>query len=234
MVVDNRPGAGGSVGGPPLAQAPADGYTLMMANSTPLSIGPFVLDKAAVRPGQAVHPCFYAGFGAGAVHGQPLRDQFNWRISQTGCQQDGLSFGSGGPLQHWPHQRRILQSAGRRATCSTLPARGGAPMTTDPLGSQIHGGGYEGVGDVITAFVRRRSRPTGSTPVKDPARQGEKAVTSMTQRESPRLLPEEWADDKATGHSPFTPTPFDARVAVTTTKLQLRDNPPRWICPMGS
>ena len=45
VVVDNRPGAGGSVGGLVVAQAPADGYTLMHSNSTPVSIGPFALEK---------------------------------------------------------------------------------------------------------------------------------------------------------------------------------------------
>ena len=45
VVVDNRPGAGGSVGGTLVTQAAADGYTLMLSNSTPISIGPFALDK---------------------------------------------------------------------------------------------------------------------------------------------------------------------------------------------
>src|SRR6185369_17946214 len=45
VVVDNRPGAGGSVGGGVVTQAPADGYTLMLSNSTPISIGPFALEK---------------------------------------------------------------------------------------------------------------------------------------------------------------------------------------------
>jgi tripartite-type tricarboxylate transporter receptor subunit TctC len=38
VVVDNRPGAGGSVGGLVVAQAPADGYTLMLSNSTPVRL----------------------------------------------------------------------------------------------------------------------------------------------------------------------------------------------------
>ena len=58
VVVDNRPGAGGSVGGLATVQAPADGYTLMMANSTPLSIGPFVLDRQPYDPvKQFTHAC---------------------------------------------------------------------------------------------------------------------------------------------------------------------------------
>jgi tripartite-type tricarboxylate transporter receptor subunit TctC len=50
VVVDNRPGAGGSVGGVLVAQAPADGYTLMLSNSTPISIGPFALEKQPYDP----------------------------------------------------------------------------------------------------------------------------------------------------------------------------------------
>ena len=58
VVVDNRPGAGGSVGGLATVQAAADGYTLMMANSTPLSIGPFVLDKQPYDPVKQGHCCW--------------------------------------------------------------------------------------------------------------------------------------------------------------------------------
>ena len=50
VVVDNRPGAGGSVGGTLVVQAPADGYTLMLSNSTPVSIGPFALERQPYDP----------------------------------------------------------------------------------------------------------------------------------------------------------------------------------------
>ena len=50
VVVDNRPGAGGSVGGLLVTQAPADGYTLMLSNSTPISISPFALEKQPYDP----------------------------------------------------------------------------------------------------------------------------------------------------------------------------------------
>ncbi|MCW5603966.1 MAG: tripartite tricarboxylate transporter substrate binding protein, partial [Burkholderiales bacterium] len=38
IVVDNRPGAGGSVGAELVARAPADGYTLLMAANGTLAI----------------------------------------------------------------------------------------------------------------------------------------------------------------------------------------------------
>ena len=42
FVVDNRPGAGGTLGGAVLAKSPADGYTLMVGETGPLAIAPFV------------------------------------------------------------------------------------------------------------------------------------------------------------------------------------------------
>src|SRR4051812_15016191 len=50
VVIDNRPGAGGSIGGQVVTQAAPDGYTLMLSNSTPISIGPFALDKQPYDP----------------------------------------------------------------------------------------------------------------------------------------------------------------------------------------
>ncbi len=40
VVVDNKPGAGGTIGADLVAKAPADGYTILMATSSTHSIGP--------------------------------------------------------------------------------------------------------------------------------------------------------------------------------------------------
>ena len=45
IVIDNRGGAGGTVGTTIVAKAPADGYTILYANLGPLSIGPSLYRK---------------------------------------------------------------------------------------------------------------------------------------------------------------------------------------------
>ena len=47
VIVDNKPAAGGTIGGNEVARAPADDYTLMLSNSTPTTIGPFHRAQAA-------------------------------------------------------------------------------------------------------------------------------------------------------------------------------------------
>ena len=49
VVVENRPGAGGSIGSDLVAKSPPDGYTLLMATSSTHSIGP-VLQKLPYDP----------------------------------------------------------------------------------------------------------------------------------------------------------------------------------------
>jgi tripartite-type tricarboxylate transporter receptor subunit TctC len=50
VIVDNKPGAGGTLGGLEVVRAAPDGYTLMLSNSTPLSIGPFTVPKQPYDP----------------------------------------------------------------------------------------------------------------------------------------------------------------------------------------
>ena len=60
VVVENKPGAGGSIGADFVAKSPADGYTLVMATSSTHSIGPY-LAKLPYDPEKDFAPIVWVG-----------------------------------------------------------------------------------------------------------------------------------------------------------------------------
>ena len=50
VVVDNRPGGGGTLGADSVAKAPADGYTLLYTTPGPQFTNPFLMDKLPYNP----------------------------------------------------------------------------------------------------------------------------------------------------------------------------------------
>lgn len=62
VVVDNKPGAGGTIGSDLVAKSPADGYTLLMATGSTHSVGPY-LGKVPYDPQKDFTPIVYVGYG---------------------------------------------------------------------------------------------------------------------------------------------------------------------------
>src|SRR3569623_3288116 len=56
VIVDNRAGAGGSVGQDMVAKAPADGYTLLFSAAGPLTVTPHTYAKLAYDPLKSFEP----------------------------------------------------------------------------------------------------------------------------------------------------------------------------------
>ena len=148
VVVDNRPGAGGSVGGLLVTQAAPDGYILMLSNSTPISIGPFALEKQHSDPVEGFTHIALIGNAPCVVMANPktglktLAD-----LEAMGKKQGRLDFGSGGPASIG-HIYGELMKTTLGLNMVHVPYRGGAPMTTDLIAGVVPVGI-----DVLTAFV---------------------------------------------------------------------------------
>ncbi|GAB3660691.1 Bug family tripartite tricarboxylate transporter substrate binding protein [Ramlibacter alkalitolerans] len=148
FVVDNRPGAGGSVGGLVVAQAPADGYTLMLSNSTPISIGPFALEKQPYDPVEGFTHIALIGSAPCVVMANPKSGLKTIADLEALARKNGrLDFGSGGPASIG-HIYGELMKKELALNMVHVPYRGGAPMTTDLISGVVPVGI-----DVITAFV---------------------------------------------------------------------------------
>ena len=148
VVVDNRPGAGGSVGGMLVAQSPADGYTLMLANSTPLSIGPFALDKQPYDPVEAFTHIASVGAAPCVVMANPASGLRALTDVEAAARKAGrMDFGSGGPASIG-HIYGELMKKELGLNLVHVPYRGGAPMTTDLISGVIPIGI-----DVLTAYL---------------------------------------------------------------------------------
>ena len=68
MVVDNKPGAGGTIGSDLVAKSAPDGYTLLMATSSTHSVGPY-LGKLPYDPQKDFTPIVYVGTATNILRG---------------------------------------------------------------------------------------------------------------------------------------------------------------------
>ena len=98
VIVDNKPGAGGTIGALEAARAAPDGYTLLLSNSAPISISPAMQDQPRYDPVSGFTHVSYIGSVANVFVVHPsvpagsLRELVGW-IKQ---QPNPVNYGSGG------------------------------------------------------------------------------------------------------------------------------------------
>ena len=147
VIVDNKPGAGGTIGGLEVVRAAPDGYTLMLSNSTPLSIGPFTLPKQPYDPAKQFTHVAMLGIAPVAIMANPKTGPATLKDLPKAAAAPGYNFGSGGPGSIGHIVGEMTKSA-MKFDMTHVPYRGGAPMTTDLIAGTIPVGI-----DVITAYV---------------------------------------------------------------------------------
>ena len=138
VVVDNKPGAGGTIAATEIFRAGPDGYNLLMSNTTPISLAPFMLDPqpydsvkgfthvalvATVPDVVMVHP---------SVPAKNLEELAAWIKAQN----KKIFYGSGGvgSIGH------ILGETFKKQTGLNIEHvgyKGSAPMITDLIAGRL-------------------------------------------------------------------------------------------------
>lgn len=62
VVVENKPGGGGMIGAQAVASAPADGYTLLLGNTTEMVVSPYLVKSASYETQRDFRPVALAGY----------------------------------------------------------------------------------------------------------------------------------------------------------------------------
>jgi tripartite-type tricarboxylate transporter receptor subunit TctC len=138
IIVDNRPGAGGTVGTKTVAKSEPDGYTLLLGYTGTLAIGPSLYKGAGYDPRQDFAPIGMIGNAPNSlvVHPSFPAKTVAELIAYAKANPGKVNFGSAGvgTVSHIAGEY-FARAAG--ITLVHIPYKGTAPALTDVLGGHI-------------------------------------------------------------------------------------------------
>ena len=128
FVVENRAGAGGTVGSEVVAQAPADGYTLLYGSTSTLAMAPALYRKLGYDPRKSFAPISLVSSGPllVAVNAALPAQTLAQLIAMAKEKPDTLNYGSAGNATP-PHLAAELFKSLSATQLTHVPYKGGAP-----------------------------------------------------------------------------------------------------------
>ena len=138
VVVENRAGAGGTVGSAAAAKSPPDGYTLLYGSTSTLAIAPSVYANLPYDPRIAFTPISLVSRGAiiAAVNAQVPAKSLKEFIDLARSRPGKLNYGSAGSGTP-PHLAAELFKSVAGVDLVHVPYKGGAPAISDLAGGQV-------------------------------------------------------------------------------------------------
>lgn len=136
VVVENRGGAGGNIGAEAVAKAPADGYTLLLASGSMLTVNPHMYKKMAINYSKDFAPISTLVSGPMIISVNPKLPVNNLNDLIALAKTKNLNFGSAGiGSQVHLAGENFITAAGINAT--HIPYKGEAAALSDLIAGQI-------------------------------------------------------------------------------------------------
>ena len=140
LIIDNKPGAGGTLAGREAARAEPDGYTLLFGSSATLAIGPALYGNSGYDPVKSFAPIAmvssvpYVMIGATNAPYKTVPELIAYAKANPGT----LNFGvpNGAP----PHMLAEMFKMQTGADIQVVPYKGASTLITDMIAGRIHGG----------------------------------------------------------------------------------------------
>jgi len=140
MLVDNKPGGGGTIAGMAVAQAPADGYTLLLTNTSMLAINPHTFSKLPYDAERSFKPI--TGFlgaslvlavNAASVPANNLKEFIAWAKSHPPGGVSYASFTAGNSS----HFAGVILNKRAGLDMVHVPYNGTPPAVQNLVGGQV-------------------------------------------------------------------------------------------------
>ena len=166
VVVENRPGAGGTVGSAAVAKAAPDGYTLLYGSTSTLAIAPSLYKNLSYDPQKAFAPISLVSSGPiiiavnEKVPARTLKEFIELLKGAPGK----LAYGSGGNGTP-PHLAGELFKTVAGVNLLHVPYKGGGPAISDLAAGQVQAI-FEGQVALMPHFQSGRVRPLAITGTK--------------------------------------------------------------------
>jgi tripartite-type tricarboxylate transporter receptor subunit TctC len=138
VIVENRPGAGGSIGAEAVARAAPDGYTLLMGHIGTLAVNPTLYPKLGYDPVKSFVPVAWVARVTNVLVVNPSVPAANVQelVKLARAQPGRLRYASGGngSAAHLAVEYFKLQT---QTDIVHVPYKGTGPAVTDLLGGQV-------------------------------------------------------------------------------------------------
>ena len=138
VVVENRPGANGSIGADVVAKSPPDGYTFLITSGGAMTVDPFLYSNLPYDTQKDLVPVASLAIVRVflMIHPSAPAKTFNEFVAYARANPGKLSYGSAGSGSS-PHLAGEMFTRAAKIQATHVPYKGAAPALNDLLGGQI-------------------------------------------------------------------------------------------------